>query len=250
MLHRLSDLEVIDGAVTVDEAPVIGHADARHILLKKVFERHCLLELRFKRDAEAYQTAIVELMPAAGYMVLDALTPHDGDEQAAALPGIRVRTRLNRMDLKFASVIVQRGIVDSLPFYKVPYPVVIDYPQRRSEHRVTVPLDRCVVVRIHGGDGAAIRGEVRDLCPSGFSARLLIGDVNVFQPDDARNATCEIELPGNGIVKAAIEICHIFPSRGRAAPRVGVRFLDLAPRSERQIERWVARLEREHNRLR
>ena len=250
MLHRLSDLEVIDGAVTVDEAPVIGHADARHILLKKVFERHCLLELRFKRGAEAYQTAIVELMPAAGYMVLDALTPHDGDEQAAALPGIRVRTRLNRMDLKFASVIVQRGIVDSLAFYKVPYPVVIDYPQRRSEHRVTVPLDRCVVVRIHGGDGAAIRGEVRDLCPSGFSARLLIGEVNVFQPDDARNATCEIELPGNGIVKAAIEICHIFPSRRRAAPRVGVRFLDLDPRSERQIERWVARLEREHNRLR
>ena len=78
----------------------------------------------------------------------------------------------------------------------------------------------------------------------------MIGIVNVFQADDASNASCEIEFPGNGIVKAATKICHIFPSHGRAASAVGVCFLDLEPRSERQIERWVARLEREHNRLR
>ena len=74
--------------------------------------------------------------------------------------------------------------------------------------------------------------------------------ISAHQRGFASNASCEIELPGNGIVKAAIQICHIFPSRGRAAPEVGVCFLDLEPRSERQIERWVARLERKHNRLR
>jgi flagellar brake protein len=250
MLQHLSDLEVIHGRVTTGETPVINAADPRHLLLKTIFERHALLGLRFEQGTEAYQTAILELVPEAGYLVLDALTPLDGDERAAKLPGIRVRARLKGIDLKFASVIVQRGVVDGQPFYKVPYPVVIDYPQRRHEYRVTVPLDKQVEVRIHGDDGAAIHGEIRDLSASGFSARLLVGELGVFEAEDARNATCEIHLPGEGTISAAAEICHVFPSRGRAAPRVGVRFLDLEPRTERQIERWVARLDRERSRLR
>ena len=231
MLQLLTEFDVIDsGADHADEGLGVDAIDDRHLLLRKVCTEHYLLDLRFAHGPEAYQTAILELVPEAGYLVLDALLPTDGDEYTANVPAIKLRTRVHGIDLKFHSVITQRGVVDGTPFYKVPYPETVDYRQRRREHRVTVPLDKGVDVRIHARNGAIVTGEIRDLSPSGFSARIPRSDPSIFEAEDLRVGACEIDLPRYGTMTAAIEICHIFPAHGRAAPRLGVRFLDLDPR--------------------
>ena len=250
MLQLLTEFEAIDsGADNTDEGLSVDAIDDRHLLLKTVCTEHYLLDLRFAHGPEAYQTAILELVPEAGYLVLDALLPAAGDKFTGNLPTINVRTRVHGIDLKFHSVITQRGVVDGTPFYKVPYPEAIDYRQRRREHRVTVPLDKGIEVRFHSADGAIVIGEVRDLSPNGFSAQLPSGDPSIFEAEDLRVCACEIDLPRYGTMTAAIEICHVFPRHGRAAPRLGVRFLDLDPRMERRIERCVAALDRQQNRL-
>lgn len=251
MLQILREFDADDnGVADVDEALIVDVTDSRHLLLKKVCAEHCLIDLRFAHGPEAFQTAILELVPEAGYMVLDALVPAEGDESTVDVPTVNIRTRVHGMDLNFQSVITQRGVVDGAPFYKIPYPETIDYPQRRGEHRVTVPLDRGVEVRVHAHDDSIVTGEVRDLSPSGFSARIHSGDLSVFDAQEARATACEIDLPRYGTITAAIEICHVFPRQGRAVPRIGVCFVDLDPRTERQIEHSVARLDREQSRLR
>ena len=155
----------------------IDPREARHVLLTKIFDAHCLLDIRLDGDASAYQSAIIELVPEAGYLVMDALTPATGDALASSLPDLKVRTRVNGMEIKFASRILARGSQGGLPYYKVRYPDDIDYPQRRRDFRVTVPFDRGVPVRFETRTGGWVRGEIRDLSPGGFCARLLSGNV-------------------------------------------------------------------------
>lgn len=251
MLQLLTEFDALEFDTDAgDDVPSVSVIDDRQLLLKKVCAEHYLLDLRFAHGPEAYQTAILELVPEAGYLVLDAMLPTDGDAYTADQPTIKVRTRINGIDLKFQSIISQRGVLDGTPFYKVPYPETIDYRQRRQEYRVTVPLDIGVNVRVHARDGTIVVGEVRDLSPNGFSAPIPIGDPSIFEDEDLRVGACEIDLPRYGALTAAIDICHVFPRRGRAVPRLGVRFLDLDPRSERRIERCVAGLDRQQNRLR
>lgn len=233
---------------------LVDSADLRHLLLKQVADSHCLLELRFDDDTGAYQTMIMELVPEHGYLVLDALVPGEGDARTATQPAVHVRTRLNGLDVRFSSRITQRGVEDGEPFYKVPYPVTVDYPQRRREHRVTVPIGKSVEVVFDGGGGRALTGEVRDLSPSGFSARITSGDVQRLQSDAgdgaAPRSACELRLPDDETVQATVDVLHVFPGRGRAAPRLGVCFVALEPRDERRIERYVAELDREQTRTR
>ncbi len=224
--------------------------DSRHLLLKKVYEAHCLLDIRLDADDSAYQSAIIELVPDAGYLVIDTLTPAGGDARAARLPSLRVRTRLQGMEIKFASHIVQRGSQAGLPYYKLRYPQDIEYPQRRSTYRVTVPFDRGVPVRFETRTRTWVRGEIRDLSAHGFCARLLSGDVKNIEQECGQSTACEIDLPGHGTLRVVVEVRHMLPSRARSAPRVGARFVALDARSERQLERCLAELDSQRTQLR
>ncbi len=243
-MEVLRNFEAGDPALTVSGlGEAVDPRDARHQLLKKIYEAHCLLDIRFDADDEAYQSAIIELVPEAGYLVIDTLTPGAGDNLAAQLPGIRVRTRLRGMEIKFASGIVQRGSQAGLPYYKVRYPQDIEYPQRRTTSRVTVPFDRGVPVRFQTGNNSWVRGEIRDLSLQGFCARLLSGDVKNIEQQYEQATACEIDLPGHGTLRAIVEVRHMLPSRARSAPRVGARFVALDPASERQLRHCVTELD-------
>ncbi len=244
--------EVARDRVLVAEGMVeaVDPREARHLLLKRIYESHCLLDIRLEGDESAYQSAIIELVPEAGYLVIDALTPARRRRAGHAFAGTRVRTRINGMEVKFASRILARGSQHGLPYYKVRYPDEMEYPQRRRELRFTVPLDRGVPVRFETRSGGWVRGEIRDLSPGGFSARLLSGDVASIQQDRGRPTACEIDLPGHGTLRALVEVRHMLPSRARSAPRVGARFVELDARSDQQLQHCVAELKRERLRSR
>ena len=235
---------VADHAVSVAPAVAVDPRETRHLLLKRVFESHCLLDIRLPPGAEAYQSAILELVPEHGYLVLDALAPASGNAVAATLPPVQVRARLQGMDLKFATRIIQYGSQGGLPYYQAHYPDAIDFPQRRREYRVAIPLDRGVNVRFHLRDGSCVRGEVRDLSANGFCARVLAGDIAKLVGSSGEFERCEIDLPGHDTLRAQVEVRHLLSSRARSAPRVGACFVDLDPRSERQLEHCVAELNR------
>lgn len=224
--------------------PPVDPRDGRHQLLNRLFESRCLLSLRFAHDSAVYQTAIIELVPSAGYCVLDALVPQEGNAVASALSSIHLQARLGGLDLKFHSRITARGSQDGLPYYQVAYPSTIEQPQRRREYRVNIPFDRGIAMHFRSTSGVSLRGELRDLSPSGFCARLLAGDTRQIEAPTARRGDCDIELPG-GSITATIGVCHVMPSRGRSAPRIGACFIDLEARTERHIERCVATLDRE-----
>lgn len=225
--------------------PAVDPRDSRHQLLNRIFEQHCLLSLRFAHERDAFQSAIVELVPDAGYLVLDALVPDTGNALATVKQVIHLQTRLGGIDVRFSSRITARGSQGGLPYYQAAYPLDIEHQQRRREFRVSVPFDRGMEVRYFPPAGGCIRGEVRDLSPSGFCARLLSGDVAALTPKDSRHGRCEIDLAAGLTLHTEAAICHVMPGRARSAPRIGACFTHLDARSERLLEQCCATLERE-----
>lgn len=223
---------------------VVDPREARHLLLKKIYETHCLLDIRFDGDTSAYQSAVIELLPDKGYLVIDALTPASGDALASRLPGLQLRTRVQGMEVKFTSRILARGSQQGLPYYKLRYPDEMEYPQRRRELRFTVPFNRGVPVRFETRSGGWVRGEIRDLSPGGFCARLLSGDVASIQHERGRATACEIDLPGHGTLNATVDVRHMLPSRARSAPRVGACFIELDAEAEQRLQRCLTELAR------
>ncbi|MBX9609091.1 MAG: flagellar brake protein [Gammaproteobacteria bacterium] len=226
------------------ERLVVDPREARHLLLKRIFDAHCLLDVRLGDDDTPYQSAIIELVPEQGYLVMDALTPADGNALAATLPAVRVRARLSGMELRFASRIQSSGSESGLAYFMLRYPDSVDYPQRRREYRVMVPLDRGLPVRFQTANGGWVRGEIRDLSPNGFCARILSGDVAHFEADCEELAHCVIDLPGQEPLTAMVSVRHLLPSKARTAPRVGACFVDLELRGQRMLERCLADIER------
>ena len=211
---------------------------------------HCLLDLRFEQSTFACQSALIELVPDRGYLVLDDLNPAPPAKLLGGAPGVLVRTRLNGVDIGFQTHLVQRGESNGIPFFKAPYPLAIDYPQRRREYRVNVPLAKGIAITVADSGGRTLRGELRDLSPNGFAARVTRGDFATLEDADGWRGRCEIALTGADPLIAQVEICHVLPSQGRSAPRIGACFIDLDARTERRIERYVAELERQRVRLR
>jgi len=211
---------------------------------------HCLLDLSFEQSTFACQTALIELVPDRGYLVLDTLNPAPPAKLLGGAPGVHVRTRLNGVDIGLRTHLVQRGESAGIPFFKAPYPLAIDYPQRRREYRVNVPLANGVSLTVADHAGRELRGELRDLSPNGFAARVTRGDLATIAAADGWRGRCEIALPGAEPLIALVEVCHVLPARGRSVPRIGACFIDLDARTERRIERYVAELERQRVRLR
>lgn len=224
--------------------------DPRHLLLQRVMQGHALLDITVGNDSTTVLSALIELVPERGYLVLDAFKPALEPAATAGKPPIEVNTRLDGVALRFTTRITARGEADGAAYYKAPYPEEIDHAQRRREYRVTVPLAKGATLRAVNAAGVALEGELRDLSPSGFSASISPETFEQLAQKDHWQGRCRLTMPGTTTFEGIMEICHRVPGTTTAAPRIGARFLDLDARTERRIERYVVELDREQARLR
>lgn len=230
--------------------PAVATDDPRHLTLARVLAAHCLLELRFVATQQACQTALVGLAPTAGMLVLDTLEPPPPAALLAGTPAVRLRTRLDGVTVGFATRIVGRGETDGIPCFQAPYPAAVETSQRRSEHRVAVPLAKLVTATIVDARGRTLRGELRDLSPGGFAMRITGGELCGAHAAAGWHGRCTLEWPAAPPLHAAVVVRYLRPAHGRRAPRVGVCFAGLTPADLRRLESYVAALERERVRLR
>lgn len=215
-----------------------------YLLLKRVFDHHSLLTVYIGQRPEAYTSAILEVLRDERYLVLDELTPRSGHLQLSADPYIQVRAVLDAVELKFQSRVTQISDLDGLPFYKVPFPERVSYPQRRRAHRVAIPLSRGIPVRFVLADERELECELRDLSPGGMCARIRGARLDVsLEIGDI--AMCRIGLPGQRHIVTDTEICYVEDPISGRVPRIGARFINVSPEQARRIAQYCAELERQ-----
>lgn len=240
------------GAVPGNDLRIVKREDSATQIcdvLRRLQAQHCLLTVQVGDLAEFFTSVILEVVREGEYLVLDALTPSEGNARLRAVQQIKVRGILDGIEVRFASRVTQINTQNGLPYYKVLFPTLIDYPQRRQVHRVPIPLNRGFPASLLMADERILSGELRDISPEGLGIRVRTGTIDL-EADHHTLAICQLLLQPSTEFVADILLCHIDPPvRGRV-PRLGARFIGLSAKQIRRIEQLCAELARKQRSVR
>jgi c-di-GMP-binding flagellar brake protein YcgR len=230
-------------------ADVVASRSQIFLLLKRIFEQHCLLTVQVGAEDEPFSTAMIELVGQRRYLVLDELMPGNGQKRLRQCRNITVTTQLNGVGLKFAGRVESANEDAGAPYYKVPFPKRIYYPQRREEYRVTVPLDWGATASIEMHGRRLIDGDVRDISAGGACVQVPAETLRQLS-QSPQPALCTLHLPDGLSIEVDAEIRHIVTNERRNYVRLGIRFLDISAADHRRIEHCVASIDRMQTRIR
>jgi c-di-GMP-binding flagellar brake protein YcgR len=144
-----------------------------------------------------------------------------------------------------ASVADERGIA----IYRLPFPHVLHYHQRRSSFRAPVGSGRPVTLRAVHPQAGALVGEVRDLSAGGLAMQVQLPSNFALARGDALSE-CTVVFPDGRALLCDLEVCHLRREEGSRWTRIGARFLRLHRRDQNLLAQFIVQLERERLKLR
>ena len=153
-------------------------------VLRRLQEQRALLTVQIGTAATSYTSAILEVVREEKYLVLDELIPREGHLQLQQTKQLQIRGILDGIEVRFTSNVTQISTQNGLPFYKVPFPSHLDYPQRRQVHRVPIPLNTGMPVTLLMPDERMVSGELRDISPEGLGIRVRTGTIDIQREHD------------------------------------------------------------------
>lgn len=212
-------------------------------LLNQAHRTHSLLFTRFKNQSEQFTTALLGVYPKHGFLVLDELSPREGHELLLEREQVQVSGKLEGVDLRFNTQLLEAGEKSGIAFYKMAMPESVIYRQLRQEHRVSTGA---LKMSFHGSRGQgyqqALRGYVCDLSRSGMG--VILEEMPTLYPGDLLPA-CTLVIPDKGEILFSLEVRHSRPNKERGITRIGGRFEQIDADSRRKIIRLINKLERE-----
>ncbi|MCC7413265.1 MAG: flagellar brake protein [Gammaproteobacteria bacterium] len=213
-------------------------------LLQRTFERHSLLTVAVSGSEDVFTSALLEVVADGRYVVLDELSPAAGHALISVGRRIHVSSRLEGVQLGFESIIRHVNSAGGIAYYQVPFPDALFHHQRREHYRAPVPLERGISVQLRTAGGRVITGELRDISRGGLSMRVDPGAPERLTAGDVV-PRCVVRLADKRTVNAVLQVCYADQWGSTGRPRVGGRFLEIEPGSERVVDALVATLDRE-----
>jgi len=206
------------------------------------------LGVSIEEGHEVYLSRALEIMPEAGYLVLDELTPAEGHRRLRSGSRLLVTARSRGTLLRFFCEVQDIAEDHGMAYYRLRWPRLIGMQQRRHHFRVFVPLSQRLPVLLSTDEDVCIQGELRDLSVSGFSARLP-EQLTVRLVAGQVLPSCRLTLPELGQLIVPVELRYLDPPRDqRRSLRIGGRFLRISTQTERQLQKMVRAIEREAQR--
>jgi c-di-GMP-binding flagellar brake protein YcgR len=206
------------------------------------------LGISIEEGREVYLSRTLEILPEAGYLVLDELAPIEGHRRLGVGSRLLVTARSRGTLLRFFSEVQDIGSERGMAYYRLRWPRLIGLQQRRRHFRVFVPLSQRVPLLLATDEDVRLQGELRDLSVSGFSARLP-DQLPIRLMAGQVLPSCRLALPDHGQLILPVELRYLEPPRNeRRSARIGGRFLRLSTPQERQLEKMVRAIEREAQR--
>lgn len=217
-------------------------------ILRRLQEAHALVHVSMPGGHETWLSAILEVHPTQGYLMLDELTPREGHAVLMKSGRLIVTAQIQGIDISFAASLLGTGSSDGLAYYRVQIPEGIRYWQRRASYRARVSAAIVIPVSLQNGDGMVQQGELCDISAGGIGTRHknskgpvpLLGEVW---------EECRIKLPEQEVV-CALEIRYVGQDSRNGHLRLGGRFANINRPQLKIVEAFVAHLERENLRKR
>lgn len=213
-------------------------------LLERLRVNRCLLTVLPDESGEAYNSALLEIHPQQGYLVLDELNPKDGHQRLVASRRLKVQAWLKGVELNFATDLESVGQHLGFWFYRVALPLSLNYHQRRRHYRAKIGLSRHIPVTLRLPNAESVNGRLRDISVGGIGANFpptfpesLAGSDHALE--------CVIALPRGKDIVCHVMICFVNRSLQDNSRVVGARFVELGAAQQKTVAEFVVALDRE-----
>lgn len=206
-------------------------------ILRRLRQENPLLSVHFPGDNKLYNSSLLTVDAVAGALSLDELNPAAGHERVAPGTKLRVQGLLNGVDVRFTATVTTVDQDQGIYFYLVKLPEELLYRQRRDHLRVPLATSRDTVIELQSS-GQVVKARISDISVAGFGAVILEGEGLA----SGQRFDCSFEL-GSKTINANVEIRFVVEDGHRR--RLGARFHNLSPSSQRHLERTVMQLQRE-----
>lgn len=217
-------------------------------ILRRLQDAHALIHVSLPGQGNSWLSTIIEVQQNHGQLLIDELSPREGNGALQRARRAIISAQIQGVDISFATNLIESDEADGMLFYRMAMPETVRYWQRRDSFRARVSAATVVPVHIGRDDGTQLSGELFDISIGGVGTRHkapkgmlpLLGEVC---------KDCRIVLPGRQEITCALEIRYV-GNGDRNSLRIGARFVDIQRPSLKQVENFIAHLERENLRKR
>ncbi|MFW5910904.1 MAG: flagellar brake protein [Thiohalospira sp.] len=201
---------------------------------------------------QIHTSAILDVNAERGYLLLDELNPAPSTYNGLAERRLGIFAQLGGVDVSFSATVERVGTEDGTPWVLLALPDHLLYQQRREHFRAAASSADPVSVRLglEGREGPMIQGELADISIGGLGVRV---DSRTELPEDFGHGTiipyAAVDVPDQPRpLECKLEVRSVREDTENRRRQIGLRFMDLDPRSERQVEKIVFAIDREQRR--
>ncbi len=222
----------------ISDVSMIAH------MLKRLNTSRSLVRVTFPGTARAYSSIVLGVNPTTGSFLLDELSPSEGHQLLDIDAQVKIQASLEGVELGFKSRVSEIETERGIASYQMPFPDTIVYRQRRAYHRAPIGRAEPATVCLEHDEGATVDAVLRDISLGGIGA-----ETQFIETSDWIECGAVVrglmDLPGQDQVSAKLEICHVHLDERRQLCTIGARYRELGRAGRRQIERYIAYVERD-----
>ena len=218
-------------------------------LLRGIAEKNQLIRMLIHGESDVCMTTILAI--DADSLILDCSINKEQNRRILAARGVSFETTLDKIRILFSIEQVEECLYQNSPALKIALPPSLIRLQRRDFYRMTTPISnpvRVVVTLPEELGGGSCPFPLADISYGGIAMldnQLVLG--NTIGKD---YVGCRIDLPDIATVIMTLQIRNSLDltlHNNKSNRRLGCLFVDIPRSMQAHVQRYITKLEREHN---
>lgn len=217
-------------------------------LLKNIEEASPLCTISIDGSTEHFSSSILDIQIDSKQIILDELLPKHGNELLISENKLKLSTIFNGIRLAFKLSDINTGSSHGIAYYKAAIPDRIYYPQRRSSPRIQITSLNIPFSGVSDRTKLSIGGYIFDLSRGGLGVNLSNNKARFLRGDTVKN--CQINIDDHTIIFDLSVRFVKTSNHGTGRTQIGGYFENISSKNKKQLEYFVASIEREEIRKR
>lgn len=242
----------LDGAGADESACIVRSRPEIVHILRALVRSRALATVHVTGTRGTLVTPLIAVEDADGEIIVDCSADPALNRSILDAASLLFVSSQDKVRIRFSSAparLVDRDDGDALA---VPIPAELLRLQRREFYRVQTPVARAVLCTLPVGSGSGLRFVQTRVYDIGLGGVAVIAPPGTIPAEPGtRYENCRIALPDAGNVVVGLEVRSRFDmqlANGKAAVRIGCRFVRPSPATSSLIQRYTMRMERERKR--
>ena len=220
-------------------------------LLRQIGEKHQLVRMLIKGEADVCVTTILAVDPDAGTMILDRSIDREQNERILGAGAVRCETYLDKIRILFRAEGLLPTLFEGNAALRADIPETLIHLQRREFYRMETPVSNPVrailPLPLELGMGSAVF-PLHDISCGGIAVIDHKNQLSTVIGENLPN--CRIELPEIGPVTVTLQVRNSLDMtmlNNKTSRRIGLQFVNMSRGGDAAVQRYITKLERERN---